>query len=84
MEAPVRSRNRSPHRLGALTLEIWRSRNNAEEPVLAGLFQDCERLALEGDRPRELDICKPASQAMGEGALRSFYRRAAALGDAAR
>src|SRR3954464_6935923 len=23
-----------------------------KSPVLAGLFQDCERLALEGDRPR--------------------------------
>ena len=53
-----------------------------KNPVLAGPFQDCERLALEGDRPRELDIRKPASQAMGEGALRSFYRRTAALGDA--
>ena len=51
-------------------------------PVLAGPFQDCERLALEVDRPRELAIRKPASQAMGEGALRSFYRRTAALGDA--
>ncbi len=50
--------------------------------VLAGPLRDCERLALEGDRPRELDIRKPASQAMGEGALRSFYRRTAALGDA--
>ena len=48
---------------------------------MAGLFQDCERLALEGDRPRELDIRKPASQG-DEGALRSFYRRTAALGDA--
>ena len=46
---------------------------------MAGPFQDCERLALEGDRPRELDIRKPASQAMGERALRSFYRRTAAL-----
>ncbi len=33
-----------------------------KSPVLAGLFQDWERLALEGDRPRELDIRKPASQ----------------------
>ena len=53
-----------------------------KSPVLAGPFQDCEGLALEGDRPRELDIRKPASQAMGEGALRSFYRRTSALGDA--
>ena len=53
-----------------------------KSPVLAGPFRDCERLALEGDRPRELAIRKPASQAMGEGALRSFYRRTAALGDA--
>ena len=53
-----------------------------KSPVLAGPFRDCERLALEGDRPRELDIRKPASQAIGEGALRSFYRRTAALGDA--
>ena len=55
-----------------------------KSPVLAGPFRDCERLALEGNRPRELDIRKPASQAMGEGALRSFYRRTAALGDAGR
>ena len=33
-----------------------------KSPVLAGPFRDCERLALEGDRPRELDIRKPASQ----------------------
>ena len=33
-----------------------------KSPVFAGPFQDCERLALEGDRPRELDIRKPASQ----------------------
>ena len=50
-----------------------------KSPVLAGPLQDCERLALEGDRARELAIRKPASQAMGEGALRSFYRRTAAL-----
>jgi hypothetical protein len=53
-----------------------------KSPVLAGPFQDCQRLALKGDRPRELAIRKPTSQAMGEGALRSFYRRTAALGDA--
>ena len=29
-----------------------------KSPVLAGPFQDCERLALEGDRLRELDIRK--------------------------
>jgi hypothetical protein len=52
-----------------------------KSPVLARPFQDCERLALEGDRPRQLDIRKPATQAIGEGALRSFYRRTAALGD---
>ena len=27
-----------------------------KSPVLAGPFRDCERLALEGNRPRELDI----------------------------
>jgi hypothetical protein len=46
-----------------------------KSPVLAGPFQDCERLALEGDRRAKLDIRRPVySQAMIEGALRSFYR----------
>ena len=69
--------------LGALTLEIWRSRNNAEEPRFGGALPRLRAFSLEGDR-RELDIRKPASQAMSEGALRSFYRRTAALGDASR
>ena len=55
---------------------------NAEEPRFGGALPRLRAFSLEGDRPRELDIRKPASQAMGEGALRSFYRRTAALGDA--
>ena len=66
----------------SLALEDLAKSEMQKSPVLVGPFRDCKRLALEGDRPRELDIRKPASQAIGEGALRSFYRRTAALGDA--
>src|SRR4051795_11201206 len=73
-----------PRVLGALTLEIWRSRNNAEEPRFGEALPRLRAFSLEGDRPRELDIREPASQAMSEGALRSFYRRTTALGDSGR
>src|SRR5437660_1085576 len=44
-------------RMSAMRLRPLPERQKS--PVLAGPFQDCERLALEGDRPRELDIRKP-------------------------
>jgi hypothetical protein len=54
---------------------------NAEEPRFGGALPRLRAFSLEGRPPPRLDIRKPASQALGEGALRSFYRRTAALGD---
>jgi hypothetical protein len=69
--------------LGALTLEIWRSRNNAEEPRFGGALPRLRAFSLRVDRRAIISANLPL-QAMSEGALRSFYRRTAALGDTGR